>query len=150
MPRLMREQFLHPRTCDQNQDGKHDGEPDGAPCREAAGDAECGSDPDRGRGGQPLHALCLGVAQDHPGADEADSGHHPLDDALDHAAERIRIGRYSLDVRSRQRNDRCAERHQRERPHSDRLVGQVAVDADGRSGQDGRAEAQDDVDRFIH
>ena len=69
---------------------------------------------------------------------------------LHHTAERIRVGRDALDVSSRQRNDRRAERHKGERPHPDRLIGEVAVDADGGAGENGSAEAQNDVDGFMH
>ena len=82
------------------------GESDRGPCSEAAGYTERGSDPDGGGRRQSLHPPRFGIAQDHPGTDEADPAHHPLDDALNHPAECIWVGRYSLDVRSCQGNDR--------------------------------------------
>ena len=65
-----------------------------------------------------------------PAPMKLNSGHDSLNDALDHAAHRVRVLGHGGDLDCRYRDDGSAQRDKPERPRADGPVGKVAVDAD--------------------
>ncbi len=67
------------------QEGNTKRDADQSPVPETANDADAGREPDASRARKPLHLVLVAV-NDHTGAQKADAG----EDALDHAARRVR------------------------------------------------------------
>ena len=132
-----------PHQQKQRQSDRH---PDDRPCGEPACDPERGRDPDCRRRGQPFDRLPGRVAQNHPGADEADPRYDALYDALHHADQSVGMIRQALEMDRRERDHGRAERYQPERAHADRLIGKIAVDADQNADEHGRREPQRDIE----